>query len=185
MNYYKRSSNNKLLKRWYSMISRTTSVGTKDYPRYGGRGIKVCEEWQTYENFCDWALSNGFKEGLCLDRIDNDGDYSPDNCQWLTNSENVKKRWVDNPTLPPIPLERRQRISATLKKLNEENPELREKFKTFRGQRKTKISVEDIENIKEFKRNDPNWHKNWKIAYDKGGRGTHVRHFRFEILNKV
>jgi hypothetical protein len=72
---------------WSSMKARCTNPTVKCYPRYGGRGIKVCEEWDSYENFRDWALLNGYKDGLTVDRINNDGDYEPGNCRWTTKKE--------------------------------------------------------------------------------------------------
>ena len=67
------------------------------YHRYGGRGIKVCKEWQESTSaFIEWALSHGYADNLTLDRIDNDGDYCPENCQWITQSENAHKRKLDN-----------------------------------------------------------------------------------------
>lgn len=62
------------------------------YPRYGGRGIKICDEWlDSYHNFRDWAINNGYGDGLCIDRIDNDGNYTPQNCRWITISENTAR----------------------------------------------------------------------------------------------
>lgn len=62
------------------------------YKNYGGRGIKVCDEWMKFETFMEWALSNGYKENLELDRIDNDKNYEPNNCQWITHKKNNNKR---------------------------------------------------------------------------------------------
>lgn len=77
---------------WVEMKQRCNNPNRKPYHRYGGRGIKVCNEWfNNYSAFKFWAILSGYHEGLTIDRIDNDGNYEPNNCQWLTNSENVKK----------------------------------------------------------------------------------------------
>lgn len=60
------------------------------YPRYGGRGITICQEWlDNPEIFVEYGLANGWKEGLQIDRIDNDGNYEPGNCRFVTNRENA------------------------------------------------------------------------------------------------
>jgi len=65
-----------------------------DYRRYGERGIKVCLEWKNdFMSFYDWSMANGWKQDLVIDRINNDGNYKPSNCQWITSSENLKKYW--------------------------------------------------------------------------------------------
>lgn len=84
-------SRTKLYKVWTSMKQRCQNENEQFYYRYGGRGIKVCDEWQKFEPFYKWAIHNGYKEDLTIDRIDNDGNYEPSNCQWLTSSENTKK----------------------------------------------------------------------------------------------
>lgn len=79
---------------WKRMRQRCYNPNFKPaFHRYGGRGIKVCLEWQKYESFREWALTNGWKKGLQLDRIDVDGDYSPSNCRWVTKAFNTWRRW--------------------------------------------------------------------------------------------
>ena len=70
-----------------SIISRCNCPTDKSYHNYGGRGIKISSEWNTFEAFKKWSESNGYKEGLWIDRINNDMDYSPDNCRWATPKE--------------------------------------------------------------------------------------------------
>lgn len=68
----------------------------KAYKNYGGKGISICAEWLTsFENFYNWAVSNGYQNHLTIDRIDVNGNYEPNNCQWITRSENTKKSWRD------------------------------------------------------------------------------------------
>lgn len=70
---------------YYSMRKRCYLPSNASYKHYGGRGIKVCDEWlNDYMCFYNWALNNGYKEGLSLDRIDCNGDYEPQNCRWVT-----------------------------------------------------------------------------------------------------
>lgn len=86
----------RLYKIWDSMKTRCYSPISKDYKNYGKRGIKVCDEWKNnYRTFKFWAILNGYQDNLTIDRIDNDGNYEPSNCQWLTRSDNLKKRHLE------------------------------------------------------------------------------------------
>ena len=80
-----------LLKIYDGMQRRCYDATNHAYPRYGGRGIKIAKVWQKRKAFLKWALDNGYKKGLTIDRIDNDGDYEPTNCRFVTRSYN--SRW--------------------------------------------------------------------------------------------
>lgn len=93
MNFSHGASKTRLYSIWTNMITRTTNPNGTAFHRYGGRGIKMCPEWRrSFEAFQDWALANGYNEDLTIDRIDNDGDYTPDNCRWITWHEQFNHR---------------------------------------------------------------------------------------------
>lgn len=83
----------RLYRIWKNMKSRCYCSNKPDYHRYGGRGIEVCEEWKdNYLAFKEWALANGYKENLSIDRIDFDRNYEPDNCRWTTQRVQARNR---------------------------------------------------------------------------------------------
>ena len=84
--------NQKLFNLWQTMKSRCENPNREKYKDYGERGIRVCNEWKDASNFVLWALENGYKDGLQLDRIDNNGNYCPENCRFVTPKENSRNR---------------------------------------------------------------------------------------------
>ena len=85
---------------WTNMKDRVSNIKNKAYNSYGGRGITVCEEWKNdFVSFYAWAMSNGYSDELTIDRIDNNGNYCPENCRWTTKSiQSRNKRKFKNNT---------------------------------------------------------------------------------------
>ena len=82
----------RLYQTWAGMKSRCFNPKNKKYKYYGGRDITIYEKWKSdYTVFREWALANGYKDNLTIDRIDNNGDYNPDNCQWISKANNNRK----------------------------------------------------------------------------------------------
>lgn len=78
---------------WAAIVSRCTNKNNRCYKNYGGRGIAMCDEWRYGpEVFCKWAIANGWEKGLEIDRIDNDGNYEPSNCRFVTSRINTLNR---------------------------------------------------------------------------------------------
>lgn len=85
-------SNTRLYGIWEKMKDRCERERCPAYKNYGGRGIKVCEEWHDFQTFYDWAMANGYQENLTIERINNDKGYYPDNCCWITREEQAKNK---------------------------------------------------------------------------------------------
>lgn len=97
INEYHGKSYTRLYNIWQGMKQRCTNPNNRNYKQYGGRGIEVCTKWdESFKVFERWALRAGYADNLTIDRIDNNGNYEPKNCQWITRSENAKKRKEDN-----------------------------------------------------------------------------------------
>lgn len=84
-------SNTRLWNIWAGIKQRCNNPNQPVFKWYGGKGVKICEEWLEFEAFYDWASSHGYQDGLTIDRIDPDGNYGPNNCRWITRSENSKR----------------------------------------------------------------------------------------------
>lgn len=76
---------------WCGMRQRSNNPKHMAYSLYGGKGVKLCEGWNDYLAFKEWATTHGYADNLCIDRIDPSKGYSPDNCRWITASENTAR----------------------------------------------------------------------------------------------
>lgn len=87
----------RLYRIWCGMRRRCNCETDAAYPRYGGRGIRVCAEWDDFGSFRDWAFVNGYADDLTIDRADNDKGYEPGNCRWVSYVEQNRNYSRNNP----------------------------------------------------------------------------------------
>ena len=92
-------SNTKIYGVWHGMNERCRNPKNRAYKNYGGKGVSVCPEWQEFIPFNEWAMANGYKEGLTIDRIESNGNYEPSNCRWvdrfIQNSNTSRNRYIE------------------------------------------------------------------------------------------
>lgn len=87
------------------ILSRCYNAKKHEYPYYQGKGIKVCEEWiHNVKSFIDWAFNAGWRPGLCIDRIDPEGNYEPNNCRFITITENSRRKNKNNKKIKKDPI---------------------------------------------------------------------------------
>lgn len=91
-NYKHGGNGTRLYQIWKSMRERCTCPHSNRFQHYGGKGIKVCSEWDDYTKFREWAYQNGYDDTLTIDRIELDKDYCPENCRWATYTEQANNK---------------------------------------------------------------------------------------------
>lgn len=91
-----RGKRTRLYRIWLNMKTRCNNPKNPSYKDYGGRGIKLCREWQDYSSFSNWAMNNGYSDFLTIDRINNDEGYEPSNCRWATCKEQRDNQRTNN-----------------------------------------------------------------------------------------
>ena len=85
-------SKSKLHTVWRNIKARCNNPNHPEFKHYGGKGVRLCDEWNSFTNFKDWSFSHGYAENLTLDRINNDGIYCPSNCRWADRKTQQRNR---------------------------------------------------------------------------------------------
>lgn len=88
--YKNAKEGDRVLTIWRNMKARCYNKNSKSYKDYGGRGIKICNEWLNFDTFYDWAINNGYNDDLTIERNNVNGDYEPKNCTWITKKEQTR-----------------------------------------------------------------------------------------------
>lgn len=88
-------SDHRLYKTWWGIKERCGSPNSSNYSNYGAKGITMCQEWEDFKTFYDWAMLNDYADDLTIDRQDSKGNYTPDNCRWITLAENVARSNIE------------------------------------------------------------------------------------------
>jgi len=141
INVKHKGSYTRLYNTWAMMKQRCLNPNVKQFKNYGGRGIIICPEWTNdYIAFRDWSLSNGYKEGLQINRINNDDNYEPSNCNFVTHKENARHRRGQK-----TDMEKANEIRALYKTGNYVQKQLAEKYNVNR------ITISKIINNKTWK----------------------------------
>lgn len=116
-------ANTRIHNTYTSMKQRCYNAKAQEYEQYGGRGIKICDEWlgeNGFHNFFDWSMKNGYRDDLSIDHIDNDGNYEPGNCRWadrftqLNNRQNTLYYDIGNGKEPLAVLCKRYNLDRTM-----------------------------------------------------------------------
>jgi len=96
--YAKKGQTHPLYRKWSNMKTRCYNQNSKKFQNWGGRGITVCGDWlNDPKAFIEWGLTNGWERGLLIDRIDNNGNYTPENCRFVTPAESNRNRRQPKP----------------------------------------------------------------------------------------